>query len=207
MSKFVPVIALCGLVSLSASAAEKHLSQVFAYQGEALVLDVGVGEVEIVSASDNQFRVDVVVESANSGFLFFSSKKDVSDIELQSELTKGERLALKLTDDDDVKQRWKITLPAEAKVKIDMGVGQITATGLDNSVDIDLGVGEVNVSHSHEYADISLHSGVGEVSYTVNGTEIDVERAMVSQSYQASARGDGALSVDVGVGEVEITKL
>ncbi|WP_372871029.1 hypothetical protein [Shewanella sp.] len=195
------------LLAGSAFAADKTLTQTFNYQGEALSLDVGVGEVEIVAADIQQIQIEVRVEPSDDGFLFFGGRKDVTDVDLQAKLTEGKKLVLRLNDNDDVKEHWRIAIPASAAVNVDMGVGRIETNGLDNSVEIDLGVGEVEVNHSHDYGDISLHSGVGDVSFSHNGQSVEVQRAMVSASYQANAGGQGRLAVDVGVGEVDINKL
>ncbi|AZQ11393.1 MULTISPECIES: hypothetical protein [Shewanella] len=195
------------LLAVPAFAADKTLTQSFDYQGETLTLDVGVGEVEIVAADTQQVQIEVRVEPSNDGFLFFGGRKDVSDVDLHAKLTEGKKLTLRLNDNDDVKEHWRISIPASAAINVDMGVGRIETNGLDNSVEIDLGVGEVEVNHSHDYGDISLHSGVGDVSFSHNGQNVEVERAMVSASYQANAGGQGRLAVDVGVGEVDINKL
>ncbi|MGI2258091.1 hypothetical protein [Shewanella sp. GXUN23E] len=205
MNKFITVVVLTGLLlATQAFADDKLLSQSFDYQGEMLQLDVGVGEVEIIASDRQQVVVEVELTGKKTGFLFFGSEKDVSDIELDVRLNAGNSLALRISDSEDVQEHWRISLPASAKIQMDMGVGRIQTSGMDNSLMIDLGVGEVEINHSHEYGDIELNSGVGDVSYSVNGREVEVKRAMVSASYSAQTRGQGSLHVDVGVGEVDV---
>lgn len=194
------------LMAVPALAADKTLTQTFDYQGEALHLNAGVGEVEIFASDSNQIEIEVELDGADTGFLFFGGSKDVSDIELDVDHSQGNRLILELTDSEDVKEHWRISLPAKAVVKLDLGVGRVESNGMDNSMDIDVGVGEVVVKHQHDYGDIELNSGVGDVSYAVDGKQVEVERAMVSASYVAQKAGDGELKVDVGVGEVSISK-
>lgn len=208
MKKTLTAVALTTLMlTAPVFAGDKTLNQSFDYRGETLMLDVGVGEVEIVAADGNQIEIEVTVEPSDNGFLFFGGRKDVGDVDLNAKHAEGKTLALRLSDNDDVKEHWRISIPASAAINVDMGVGRIETNGMDNSVEIDLGVGEVEVNHSHDYGDISLHSGVGDVSFSQNGKNLDVKRAMVSASYDAKANGSGNLKVDVGVGEVDINQL
>lgn len=194
------------LMAVPALAEERTLSQTFAYQGETLYLDVGVGEVEIEAVDGDEVAVEVVLTPSNAGWLF-GGNTDLGDVEISPRITEGKRMVLSLNDNDDLKEQWRIKLPANAAVSVDMGVGRIATSGLDNSLKIDLGVGEVQVNHSHDYGSISLHSGVGEVNYIRNGQQQQVSQTLVSQSFQSQSGGSGKLKVDVGVGEVGIEQL
>ncbi|MCL1037268.1 hypothetical protein L2750_08885 [Shewanella submarina] len=201
----IAALTLSGLlISGSALADDKTLTESFDYQGEVLHLDVGVGQVELIASNSDQIEIQVELEGAETGFLFFGDKRDVSDIELDVQLNEGKRLSLSLSDSEDVKEEWRILLPASVAVNLEMGVGRVETRGMDNSLEIDLGVGEVEVNHSHQYDDVELTSGVGDVSFSMNGKKAEVERAMVSASYSASLNGQGNLHVDVGVGEVDV---
>lgn len=195
------------LIAAPVFAGERTLSQTFAYQGETLYLDVGVGEVEIEAGDGDEVSVEVVLTPAKGSGWLFGGKTDISEVELNTKITEGKRLVLSLNDNDDIKEHWRITLPADAAVSVDMGVGRIATSGLDNSLEIDLGVGEVQVNHSHDYGSISLHSGVGEVNFLRNGQQQPISQALVSQSFQSQSSGTGKLKVDVGVGEVGIQQL
>ena len=201
----IAALTLTGLLMAApALAGDKTLTQSFNYQGEVLHLDVGVGEVELIASDSDQIEVRVELEGTKTGFMFFGDKRDVSDVELDVNLKEGTRLSLSLSDNDDVKEQWRIFMPASVAVNLEMGVGRVETRGMDNSLEIDLGVGEVKVNHSHEYADVELTSGVGDVSFSVNGRQAGVQRAMVSASYSARLQGQGNLHVDVGVGEVDV---
>lgn len=194
------------LMAVPALAEERTLSQTFAYQGETLYLDVGVGEVEIEAVDGDEVAVEVVLTPSNAGWIF-GSNTDFSDVEISPKITEGKRMVLSLNDNDDLKEQWRIKLPAKAAVSVDMGVGRIATSGLDNSLEIDLGVGEVQINHSHDYGSISLHSGVGEVNFIRNGQQQQVSQTLVSQSFQSQSGGSGKLKVEVGVGEVGIEQL
>ncbi|QSX36260.1 hypothetical protein [Shewanella sedimentimangrovi] len=184
----------------------RQLSQRYDYQGETLVFDVGVGEAELLASDDNEIRIEVQIEAASGNWLSFWKHVDLEDRELTVK-QKGNRLLLSVNDQDDIKQHWRVYLPKQAPVSLEVGVGQVEITGLVADLDVEVGVGQVSIEHGHAYRRIELHSGVGEVNYSRQGRQQQVERNLVSQNFETLLDGEGDLKVNVGVGEVDVREL
>ena len=200
MSALGLVAALSCTSAMADSSRELHAS--YPYEGQKLVLDVGVGETVVIASDEQAIRVEVKVESEKSGW-FSWHETDIDGITLEADNRSG-KLVLSLSEQDDVKQTWRVYVPKETAVDIDLGVGEINVEGLASNLTIDVGVGSVQVKHNHTYQDIDLDAGVGEVALYENGQMLDAKRTLVSQSYRAHHAGNGALNVSVGVGEVTI---
>lgn len=195
-----------GLTVFSAQAQEgKQLQQNYSYHGQAVVLDIEVGRVEVIATDESEVRVEVEVVASQSSWFNMWQQGDVSEIEIDAD-EQNDRLVLKLNHQDDLKQNWRVYLPRDAATDVDIGIGEVEVAGLENDLAIDLGVGRVVVNNQHRYRDIELSSGVGEVQVRHNGEKVKVDQALVSQSYeQSSATGQYQLLVSVGVGQVEVS--
>ncbi|WP_051484685.1 hypothetical protein [Shewanella waksmanii] len=207
LGRFATVlVCFLGLTVFSAQAQEgKQLQQNYSYHGQAVVLDIEVGRVEVIATDESEVRVEVEVVASQSSWFNMWQQGDVSEIEIDAD-EQNDRLVLKLNHQDDLKQNWRVYLPRDAATDVDIGIGEVEVAGLENDLAIDLGVGRVVVNNQHRYRDIELSSGVGEVQVRHNGEKVKVDQALVSQSYeQSSATGQYQLLVSVGVGQVEVS--
>ncbi|ACA87850.1 hypothetical protein [Shewanella woodyi] len=141
---------------------DRSLSQTYGYDGQQVLLDMDVGSAEVFATDDKEIRVEVLVSQSDSSWFSFWDSVDLADVELDVDQA-SKRITLKLNDQDDLKQEWKIYLPREAAVNLNVGVGQVEVNNMESDVDIDLGVGHAQVKHSIIYHSVSLESGVGEV--------------------------------------------
>jgi hypothetical protein len=194
-----------------------------------LVLDSGIGDVEIIAAPDaTEIAIEVVLTPRRGGF--FSSKhraeQEVEAAVLSAEI-KRDRLQLKITpeadDDRRFEENWSITLPASVALKLSHGVGDIDIRGAEAGVDIESGVGEVRVEvgggevsielgvgtavvrgPAAAYASAEGAGGVGDARITARGEKISGAGFV---SHSATWKGDGNfhIEVSVGVGDAVIT--
>ncbi|MBW8186346.1 MULTISPECIES: hypothetical protein [Shewanella] len=184
--------------------ADRSLSQTYGYDGQQVLLDMDVGSAEVFATDDKEIRVEVLVSQSDSSWFSFWDNVDLADVELDVDQA-SKRITLKLNDQDDLKQEWKIYLPREAAVNLNVGVGQVEVNNMESDVDIDLGVGHAQIKHSIIYHSVSLESGVGEVSVEDDGRALAIERNFVRQAYyNEDNTGFGELSVNVGVGQIEV---
>ncbi|MCG9697355.1 hypothetical protein [Shewanella sp. Isolate11] len=199
------VALLLSVCSMDANASsEVTLVDEFNYQGQQVVLDMDVGRAELIASDDEQVRVEVSVKASDTNWLSFWSNKDVTTVTL-AVVDSSDKLVLKLSEQDDLNQDWRIYLPRHAKLKVDAGVGEVIVDGLSASIDIDLGVGRTEIKHQAQYGEMTLKSGVGEVSISENGKALAVDRNLVSQSFHKQQSGsDEQLYVSVGVGEISV---
>ncbi|WP_299786950.1 hypothetical protein [uncultured Shewanella sp.] len=185
---------------------DRTLSQLYSYNGQEVVLDMDVGSVEIFATDEQEIRVEVVVSQTETSWFTLWGSADIAGVELDVALS-AKRVTLKLSEQDDIKQEWKIYLPRQAAVNLNVGVGNVEVVEMENDIDIDLGVGHAQVKHNVTFAATSLESGVGEVSVRESGKKVAVERNFVRQAYYNEEQsGLGELHVNVGVGQIEIER-
>jgi len=196
---------------------------------EKLVLDSGIGDVEIQGVGNtSEVTIEVVLTPRRGGF--FSSKRraaqDVESASLSTEV-RGDRLTLhiapKADDERRFEESWSILVPDTIAVEVDHGVGDIDIRGIDGGVGIDSGVGEIRVeaeagdimidlgvgtavvrAPAAAFASAEGAGGVGDARLTVRGKKIS-SGGFVSHS--ATWEGDGRfhIEVSVGVGDAVIT--
>jgi hypothetical protein len=167
---------------------------------EEIEIHASVGQIDIVPIEGNEIRLVLEIEPSEHGW--FDRRRDVSDVELESDV-RGKRLVLRQTE-DDTNTEWTVQMPAVARTSIEMGVGEIDAEFGATELDIDMGVGDVDVSlPESSTGDIDLAAGVGDV--TLRGAhDVDNERAFVSQDVHGRGEGDMDARIDVGVGDVRL---
>ncbi|QYJ81516.1 hypothetical protein [Shewanella aegiceratis] len=196
---------LVGLMSVGAQAASSiTLNDEFDYRGQKVALDMDVGQAELIAGDQDKVRVEVVVKANDSKWFGFWQNSDVSSAKFDI-LDDGDKLVLRLADQDDVNQKWRVYLPRNAALKVDAGVGEVIVDGLSASIEVELGVGRAEITHQASFGDVSLESGVGEVSIRDGGQRLKVNQNLVSQSYhQQGTAGNDHLYVSVGVGEIDV---
>ena len=194
-----------GLMSAGAHAASSiTLNDEFDYHGQKVTLDMDVGQAELIAGDQDKVRVEVVVKANDSKWFGFWQNSDVSSAKFDI-LDDGDKLVLRLADQDDVNQKWRVYLPSNAALKVDAGVGEVSVEGLSARIEVELGVGRAEINHQANFGEVSLKSGVGEVSIREGGQRLEVNQNLVSQSYhQQGAASDDHLYVSVGVGEIDV---
>jgi hypothetical protein len=170
---------------------------------DALVIDGGVGTIDIVPVAGTTLRIEVAIEGNRTGLL--QRKRDVTDIELAQHLDNGE-LKIELTEDDfdDLEVHWTIEMPAVATTSLNLAVGQLIARVGATELDVNVGVGQASVTAARiDTGHIEASAGVG--SATVHGANrSDSQRAFVSENVDGFGEGEFNIEVYVGVGEASV---
>ncbi|MGH8273672.1 MAG: hypothetical protein ACRES9_05365 [Gammaproteobacteria bacterium] len=123
------------------------------------------------------------------------------------------------------KTDWTLVIPARLALRLKLGVGDATVSGIAGGLDAEIGVGHldarlpqgpakanVGVGHieaaigSSDYGPVDLSAGVGHVGFEVNGEEISkgVQKHFTSASQKVSGTGKTAYTLESGVGHVEL---
>jgi hypothetical protein len=168
---------------------------------EEIELHASVGSMRIVPTEGNEIRLVLEIESHDQGW--FDRKRDVSDVELESDV-RGGRLVLEQTE-EETETEWTVEMPVVARTTIEMGVGDIDAELGATELDIDLGVGDVDISLPEaSTGEVDISVGVGDASLR-GAHDVDHENAFVSQDIKG--HGDGVLDarIELGVGDVTVT--
>ena len=172
-------------------------------KGQTVAFNVPVGSLKIKTCDCDQISIKVKVEPKDSDWSFFSSG-NVDDAEL---LVKQRNNTVKLSiDDDDTKQKWTVTMPADSNLNVDLGVGELKVREFNQSLDADVGVGSITVDVSEQnYDSIKIESGVGATDIDGFDNQAKTTRAMVSSTTKYRGEGEHSIKVDVGVGDARIT--
>ncbi len=200
-----------------------------------LAIAVGVGELRVTPSRDAAVHVRVALRQKSREFLWFfhwqssSTAREIQAAQITRQ-KQGDRLVLSLSepknlDNDDVKQKWSVQVPARLAVDINMKVGQATVTGIAGGVHADLNVGEIDLdtprgpmsadvnvgqiraeSGSAQHGDITLSSTIGEAALYINGKRVDGAGGHngLGRSINFGGSGPDSMKLSVNVGEVDL---
>lgn len=93
----------------------------------------------------------------------------------------------------------KLTLPAKTKVNVELGKGDIVASGLNSDFDVDQGSGNLNLKGEFTELDINLGSGDILVAGSAQDAEMKLGKGNVEMTFQKIPE-IGRLEINSGVG-------
>jgi hypothetical protein len=205
MKKSLIALALFTTLASSAVMAKdiKRISKTMEVEaGQKISLNVSVGSLDVQTCDCNEITIKVTVEPSDGKRGIFSKSADVDDAELKVR-ERSSSLSFEI-DEEDTKQKWKVTVPATSALDINMDVGSVDIEDLSNSLNAEVGVGQISVDLADDnYQDIELESGVGDTS--IDGfSGVKTTRSVVSS--EAHYRGDGeySINIEIGVGEADV---
>jgi hypothetical protein len=200
--------------------------QIDATDIEVVMLETGVGDIEIIAVDHEVITYQVVLEPRRGGL--FSSKRraerEVQEADLDATVN-GASLYLHIRSDSSERrfeETWTIELPARLSVEMDHGVGKITINQLAGSIDIESGVGDIDVHGASgdvtiglgvgdaeisgctgTYESAECAAGVGDAYLRINGRKIG-EGGFLANTASWSGDGEHEIKVDVGVGDAKV---
>lgn len=227
---------LLGLPLLAQAADPRMLNTDISASGiNAVVITAGVGELHITPSTDGAVHVQVSLEQKSREFLWFfhwQSRATTQEIQAAqiTQKQQGERLILMLTtsgklNNDNVKQKWNVQVPARMAVDLNMKVGEATIDGVAGGVQAALNVGELNVdvprgilsakinvgqisvtTATNQPGNIVLSSNIGEAALYINGKYISHagEHSGLGRTIDLNGSGPDSMHVSVNIGEVDL---
>ncbi len=207
------LIALAGCLLATAAWAgqrSKEISTSFGVQaGQAVRLDLSVGEIRIQGADIDRVEAELQVECR------WGSDEDcerlLEKVELESRSTERRRIVEVVSDSSWRKTKLEIEgdfrVPRGAALEVDMGVGELEVEGVERDLIVDLGVGEVMIRMpASKVGSVGLDAGVGEAELIGSGGRIEGRRSLLvgSEIYWDEGEGQARVRVDVGVGEITV---
>jgi len=201
-----PLLLLLTVLAMPAVMAQssKRLSyDIDAAAFESLELEMAIGEMDIEIGDDDSISLEIFLEAERRWFSL--RRPDVSDVELEQR-EQGNSLYLGI-DRDNLEQTWRVRLPARLALEIDVGVGDVSLSGLDNSLDLELGVGAVSVEVASEnFREVTASAGVGDAVVRGFQNSDNERRALVGANACYEGNGEYNISVEVGVGDAQIRR-
>ncbi|WP_440054430.1 hypothetical protein ACSLBF_16480 [Pseudoalteromonas sp. T1lg65] len=202
MRKLALAVVISSLCVFAHAADSKTIKESFSLDDATqLEIDFPVGKLDLEVYSGSNIEVEIIVNPGNKDS-WFGNSTSVDDAKLETKRTAGE-LALAINN-DDYDLTWHVRVPKSLSLDIEVGVGNIEISELQNSADIEVGVGNINITtHSSDFRSIELASGVGKTALK-GFTGDDKRKSMVGSESFYSGQGQFIIDAESGVGNVKL---
>ena len=213
MKKLVPIVPVIGAIALLAAlpaAADEVVRtlerQVSAAEASRIQLDFPVGELKVEVGSGREVEVHVelecdsprktrCVEAAREVELVVSSGSRVS-VELKGWPKSGNR---------GLEGNFRVTVPRDLPLDAELGVGNMTITGLEADLTANLGVGDVLVVMPESaVGEVHVDTGVGDANLLAGGQRIAGSGFVGKELDWTKGSGKAQVEIDCGVGEARV---
>lgn len=186
--------------TLSADSTKKISRTIDATSLASVEIEASVAEMEIEFYDGDEIELEIELES--DGHWLAWRRGDIDHVELEVRTTES-NVFLGIRD-RKVEQHWRVKMPANLAIAIDVGVGEIELEDFSNNLEMDVGVGSVRVEiDDTEYAMIRASAGVGDtVIKGFPGQQTDNERSFMSSDSYHYGNGELEIEIEVGVGDV-----
>ena len=206
---FAPVAAIALLAALPAAADEVVRTlerQVSAADAARIHLDFPVGElkVEVGSGPEVEIHVELecesprktrCIEAAKEVELAVSSGKHVN-VELKGWPRNGSR---------GLEGNFRVTVPRDVPLNAELGVGNMTITGLEADLNANLGVGDIMVVMPESaVAEVHVDTGVGDANLLAGGHRVEGSGFVGKELDWTKGSGKAEVEIDCGVGEARV---
>lgn len=172
-----------------------------------IVLEVGVGDVEIVGDETDRITAHVEVSASKGWRGSARARRELDAMQLEAEV-KGGALHLRMSEHGDGDRHfgedWTLHVPAGTALELELGVGDLRVLDLASDIDIEVGVGDVRIEGEHAaFGAIEGQCGVGDVSLRSPKGRTEGS-GFIAHSLEAQGPGKATIDVQAGVGDVDI---
>ena len=209
MKKLVPFVALALLGALPAAADEvvRTIDRQFsAADASRIHLDFPVGELDVVAGSGREVEVHVELEcdsprktrcvEAAKAIELVASTGDKMHVELKGWPKSGTR---------GLEATVRVTVPRDLPLHAELGVGDMSISGLEADLTANLGVGDIEVTMPESaVAEVHVDTGVGDASLSAGGREVDGSGFVGKELDWTKGSGKAEIEIDCGVGEARV---
>jgi len=212
MMKKTALFLAAALLWVTAAGAEEIVrsfrQQISLGSASEVSLDFPVGEVSVEAWESPQVGLDVklacnhratsrCVAAAQAIKLVYSTSGDRLRVEVKNWPKFGGGRGLHVLA--------HINVPRDLSLRANLGVGQMNIHGIAGNLTVDLGVGQVNVALPREaIGSVDLDTGIGEASLVAAGRRYESSGLIARELRWDKGTGRGKVSVDCGVGEIDV---
>jgi hypothetical protein len=170
-------------------------------------IEIPVGDLEIEASDAREVAVKVELLCERKTSRCLEAAKDVRFVYT----TDDGRLHFQMKDwpkagTKGLHARARFSVPREAALRAELGVGELTIQGMEDDLQVDLGVGEVNVTLPEAaVGSVTLDTGIGEASLKAGGRRYESAGLFVRTVNWREGKGQARVTVDCGVGEVNVS--
>ena len=212
MKKTALLLSAVLLSAVPASAAESEIVRAFHQQiptaaADKVRLDFPVGEVTVEASDGSQIELDVKIACSNGSSRCEDRAKPVRLVYN----TSGDQVTIEVKDWPKISGAKgmhviaTIKVPRSLGLDVELGVGELNVRGMEGDLTADLGVGEVNIRLPKQaIGSVNLDTGVGESSLIAAGRRYESAGLMTREVNWNKGTGRSAVSVDCGVGEIDV---
>lgn len=173
---------------------------------EDIHIEIPVGELEIEAGDGRQVETKVEILCERSKPRCLEAARNLrfvysaDDGRLHFELKDWPKMNPK-----GLQVRAHFIVPRDLPLRTELGVGELTVTGIEADLRADLGVGEVNVTMPEaSVGSVRLDTGIGEADLRASGRRYSSEGLFVRQISWNKGKGQSSVEVDCGVGEINV---
>jgi hypothetical protein len=170
-------------------------------------VEVPVGSLEVVATDTREVRALLTVRCRRGGRRCVERSKR---LELVSSLS-GQTRRIKLEgmpkfDNHGLDITLRVEVPRSLGVSAEMGVGECHIEGITRDLAVDLGVGDVEVvSRERDLRSVRLTVGIGDASFSHGKRHEAISGFLGKRVHWDEGTGSSRMSVEVGVGDIEVT--
>jgi hypothetical protein len=100
----------------------------------------------------------------------------------------------------------RINVPRDLPLRTDLGVGELNIEGIAGDLTVDVGVGEVSITLPKEaIGSVTLDTGIGEANLVASGRRYESSGFLAQELRWDKGPGRAGVSVNCGVGEIDVT--
>jgi hypothetical protein len=210
MKPFAPFAVAFLLAAVPAAAEKKTVRTVAqtipAAHAEVFHIEVPVGELTIAGWDGDE--VDLTVR--------FKCKSTSTRCAAAAEKPRvlyrsGEKISVQIKSwprfgNHDLHAEVTVRVPRHLAVRSELGVGELEIEGLEHDLEAELGVGEVKVDMQRSaVASVTLDTGIGEANLSADGKRFGSAGLFTRTVRWERGGGKARVSVDCGVGEIDVT--
>lgn len=169
-------------------------------------LKLAPGEISIVPSPDRRLRVELQIAC---DFDESNCRERADRVSIDTE-TSGNTLTLRVEGMPTMNLRGlsvhgRILVPREVTLEVDLPAGELKIRGIEGDLEVDVGAGEVKLDlRERDVRSVRVSVGIGEASLSVAGRSIEGRSWLGNRVRWGEGTGPARVSVDVGVGEVEV---
>jgi hypothetical protein len=208
--RITPLVIAASLVAAGAQAGGTERAFDFDHAAAGItrvVLEVGVGDVEIIAEDSGHITAHVEVSAKKSWIGSARAQRDLEALQLVSEVdgsTLRLRLSQKHDDDHSFGEDWSLHLPPGIAVKSEQGVGDLRILDLAGDIEAAVGVGDVRIEGEYaSFGRIRGQSGVGDASLSSPKGREDGS-GFIAHTLSSSGPGKASIDASAGVGDIDI---
>ena len=209
MKKLIPFAAAL-LIALPVAADEVVRTldrQVSAADASRIHLDFPVGQLKVEAGSGREVEVHVELEC--------DSPRKTRCIEAATKVeiavSSGKQLKVELkgwprsSNRGSLEANFTVTVPRDLPLEADLGVGEMTISGIEADLNANLGVGDVTVVMAESaVAEVHVDTGVGEANLLAGGRSIEGSGFVGKELDWTKGSGKAEVEIDCGVGEARV---